>query len=225
MLTITSGHHHFALDVGKAASGLGLQRGDQLHGLAHLRFGQARQRGQPLGVALGQQFDGAVLGANGLGGLDAGQLVRFARTVCAAIAQLQREAFGQVARTHAGRLQRLQQLECHGEAVHQLFHLLDIVVVVDQRGGQLRKGIFQVAVFVQRFDQKAQRGRIFGRQAQGQRLLMQVRGQAFLGARAFASVQLVVAGGLLAARRRITTPFAVVGADVHAAIAVPAFVQ
>ena len=89
----------------------------------------------------------------------------------------------------------------------------------------MRQGIFQIPVLVQRLDQKAQRRRVFGRQAQCQRLAVQVGGQAFVGNGAVAGVQFVVALGQRAARRGVAAPFAIVGAHVHAAVAFPAFVH
>ena len=68
---------------------------------------QAAQRGQPLGVALGQQVDGAVLRAQAQrrGNAVVRLGVGFAQAL--AFAQLQAQALGQVARAHARRIHRL----------------------------------------------------------------------------------------------------------------------
>lgn len=154
--------------------------------------------------------------------VDAVALVGVQPALGAAAVQLQAQAFGQVARTHAGRLQRLQQLQPQAEAVHQFFHLLQVVVHIGQGGGELGQRIFQVAVVVERLDQKAQHRHVLGRQAQRQRLAVQVLGQRGLRVRTIAGIQLVVAVGGGHARRRLATPFAVVGRHIQAAIAVPA---
>ena len=102
--------------------------------------------------------------------------------------------------------------------MHEFLHFFHAVVVVHEGGGQLGQGVWQVAVVIDRFDEKAQRSHVFGRQAQGQRLAVQVFGQAFLQAGALGGVERVVArlaGGGFAA------PFAVVRGQVAAAVAVP----
>jgi hypothetical protein len=50
-------------------------------------------------------------------------------------AQLQAQALTQVARAHTRRLQAVQQTQCDGEVVHQVFHLL--FVVTGQAAGQV----------------------------------------------------------------------------------------
>lgn len=72
-------------------------------------------------------------------------------------AQLQLQAFGQIARADAGRLHRLQPLERHLEAVQQLLALLRVGLLAQDRGDQLLERILEVAVLVQRFDQRQQR--------------------------------------------------------------------
>ena len=47
---------------------------------------------------------------------------------------LQAQAFAQVARAHAHRLQAVQEPKRHGEVVHQVFHLL--IVITGQTLGQ-----------------------------------------------------------------------------------------
>ena len=47
---------------------------------------------------------------------------------------LQAQAFAQVARTHANRIQAVQEPKRHGEVVHQVFHLL--IVITGQALGQ-----------------------------------------------------------------------------------------
>ena len=52
---------------------------------------------------------------------------------------------------------------------------------------------------------------------------MQVLGQRLLTGAALTGVELVVAVQVVGARGRVATPLAIVGRDVHAAVAIPAF--
>jgi hypothetical protein len=79
----------------------------------------------------------------------------------------------------------------------------------------------QVAVVVERLDQEMQGRAVFGRQAQGQGLAVQMLLQGFLATGQVDGIGLFVVVVVLA-RRRIAAPFAVVGRRLDAAIALPA---
>ena len=87
------------------------------------------------------------------------------------------------------------------------------VAVIEQGMRQLGQGFGQIAVVVQRLDQKIQRGAVVFAQAQAQRLGVQVVLHAGTRARQFGGAGgLFVAAGLgVVARRRLATPLAVVG--------------
>ena len=183
-------------------------------GGAHLFFAAAQLGGQALVVVARQQLQRAALAAQGLGAGEVG----VARALGQQGLQLQAQAFGQVARAYAGRFQGLQKFVGEGEAMHEFLHLFEVVVIVHEGGGQLGQRVFEVAVVVERFDEKAQHGHVFGREAQGQGLAVQVLGEGFVQAAALAGVQRLfatLAGGGFAA------PFAVVGGDFGVAVAVP----
>jgi len=112
------------------------------------------------------------LAADGQGDLDHVGVERIAESrVALQRLELQGQAFSQATRTHAGRLQALQQAQGDGEVVHQLFQLL-FVVAACQAPRQLGQIVFQVTVVVERLDQETQRGGVFRAQAQRQRLTM-----------------------------------------------------
>ncbi len=143
------------------------------------------------------------------------------RVLAVQVQQLQAQAFGQIAGAHTHRLQRLQQAQGHGEAVHQLVQLLQIVGA-SQPLGQLLQRIFQVAVVVEVFDQKAQRVAVELGQAQRQRLLVQKVGQRLVAARQVQGGGRVVFVVALAACGGLTAPFPLIeGRHVHAAVAFP----
>ncbi|MNT43061.1 hypothetical protein D3C72_1795120 [compost metagenome] len=85
---------------------------------------------------------------------------------------LQRQAFSQGAGAHAHRFQALQQAQRHGQVVQQRVIGIRIAGIAKALG-QLGQGLFQVAVVVQGFDQKVQRGAVFRAQPQRQRLAVQ----------------------------------------------------
>ncbi|MNV29305.1 hypothetical protein D3C71_1205260 [compost metagenome] len=147
------GNDDVALHVGKATAGAGLQASDQRHGGASALFAVATQLRQAADVAAGQHLQRLL--ANAQRGLHRVG-VSIAVLVGSQRRELQRQAFGQVARTHAGGLQALQQALGHGEAVHQLFDLLQ-VVRPGQADGQVFQRLFEVAVVVERFNEKTQR--------------------------------------------------------------------
>jgi hypothetical protein len=114
----------------------------------------------------------------------------------------------------------LQQALGHGEAVHQLVDLLQ-VVRARQRNGQLLQRLFQVAVIVERFDQEAQSSAVHFGQAQRQGLAVQEGGEGLLRTRQFGRVGLIAFGVVAGAGRGVATPLAVVGRHLHRAVAAP----
>mmetsp|Transcript_42777 Transcript_42777/g.69785 ORF Transcript_42777/g.69785 Transcript_42777/m.69785 type:complete len:363 (-) Transcript_42777:210-1298(-) len=122
-------------------------------------------------------------------------------------AQLQHQAFRQVARTDAGRLQALQQAVGDAQPVQQLLALLG---VLGQGGSDLVQSVFEVAVFVQRFDQHLYGGPILGRQVQAGELLGQVLGQRGLGGFLALALAVIVAAAGAAAGRQLADAVEVV---------------
>ena len=114
----------------------------------------------------------------------------------------------------------MQQAQRHGEVVHQIFDLLPIVA--GQALGQALEGVFQVAVVVERLDQKAQRGAVAVIEAQAQGLAVQMRLQRLLHAGQFGSVFVFVVAQVIGFGFGVATPFAVVGRGLGAAVAFPA---
>ena len=173
------GHHDIALHVDKATPRTGLKAGDQRDGLAQLLFASAAQAGKLAQIAPRQQVHG--LSADGLRQQQAAHMGRCRALVLGftnQIAQLQLQAFGQIARAHAHGLQALQQLERNGKVLLQLLALLQIVT--GQALRQLLQRIFEVSIVAERLDEKAQRRRICRAQMQAQRLMMEKVAQALV---------------------------------------------
>ena len=147
------GHHQLALHIHKTPPRLGLEPGDQCNGKPDTHIAVTHSHHQSIDIALGQQFQG--LSANGQGhvahryGFFVGSLYRF---------ELQRQTFGQVASTHAGGLQGLQQSQGHLEPVLEFLELFQIPA--GQALGQTHQRILQVAIVVERLNQEAQGGTI-----------------------------------------------------------------
>ena len=172
---------------------------------------------QPFGVAPGQQIHGLL--ADAQGHVQQFGAVALRHSLLALRVQLQAQAFRQVACAHPHRLQGMQQVQGNLKVVQQLFGLLGILGV--QAGGEYFQWVFQIAVVGQGFDQKAQRGAVFGSQAQAEYLVLQKGLQAFLAAAAFAGILLFVVCQVVGAGRGIYAPFAIVRRQFNTAIAVP----
>ena len=115
----------------------------------------------------------------------------------------------------------MQQTQRHGEVVHQFVQLLRVVRARQPLGQGLDR-VFEVTVFGQRFDEKAQRRPVHVGQAQRQGLAVQMLGEGFLGVHPFRGVGVVIGSSALLARWGVTAPFAVVGSDLGGAVALPA---
>ena len=206
-----------ALHVGKAPAWTRLQGGYQRQCGAGLRFVHAAQGRQAAHIAPGQQIQRLLAHRQ-----RASQRVGLAMLrprLQRQGAQLQREAFRQPARTNAGGLQALQQMQGDGETVHQF--VPRFAIVTRQARGQFVEWVFEVAVLVQRFDQKMQRRAVQLRQAQRERLAVQKVAQGAVFVRQVDGVCRAVLRRLGAACRRFTTPFAIVGGHVNRAVARP----
>ena len=150
------GHDDVALGLRKTPARLGLQRADELHARLDLR---GRKRGELLQLAhvaacqilqrLLTQFqrhfarqqllDGVIGNGQGL--------------------QLQAQAFAQIARAQARRIQSAQQAQRHGQVVQGFrkkffrFFWRGRGLLCQQRLRHFGQRVFEVAVFVERFDQ------------------------------------------------------------------------
>ncbi len=218
------GHDHVAFDIDEAASGLGLQPGDQRQGGAHGGVVQATQVAQALDVALGHELQR--LAADGQRGPRLGAVAQFQ--------DLQAQAFAQITRAHARRLHVLQQLQRHAQALFERFALFQLVLRIERRpqrrrepqpgAGQVGQAFFEVTVVVERLDQEIQRGAVLVAQAQAAGLVVQVVLQADGHAREVggAGGLVVVARGAVVARRRVAAPLTVVGCHLDRAVAFPA---
>ena len=82
------------------------------------------------------------------------------------VKQLQSQALGHVARAHAGRLHVVEQLQGNGKVLLQLFGLGQVT----HRKARSQRGqtILQIAIVVERFNQKVQGGAVNIRQPQAQ---------------------------------------------------------
>ena len=87
------------------------------------------------------------------------------------------------------------------------------------------QGVFQVAVVTERLDQKVQRSAVFFRQAQSQRLTVQMILQRLLVARQFSGVHIFAVVVVVFAGGRIAAPFAVIRRTLDRAITLPAFFE
>ncbi len=209
------GHDDVALHVHKAPTRARFQPCNQRHGTARAFFARTTGLHQAAHIAPGQQVQR--LGADGQRRL---HHTGIATAVLLQVAQLQLHAFAQVTRAHAHGLQAVQQAQRHGEAVHQLIQLLHIVSACQPFGQRLQR-VFQVAVVVQVFDQKAQHVAVQLRQVQGCGLAQQVIGQRLVAPRQVQRTDFIAVTALRTACRSITAPFAVVMAHVDAAITLP----
>ena len=133
---------------------------------------------------------------------------------------MQAQTFAQISRTHTDRIQALQQAQGHREVVHQVVDL--VFLVTRQPTRQCLQRILQVAIFIERFNQKPQGGLIGGAKAQAQGLPVQVVLQRLLGARQLGGVELVAAFQVIAVCPGLAAPLAVVWGNRGAAIALPA---
>ena len=208
------GNHHLALDIDKAPARLGLEPGNQCHGLLDPQIGIAHRQHQALDVTARQHVQRLL--ANGQRHIANGLRLFVLRIHHL---ELQAQAFGQVTRAYAGGLQAVQQMQGHLKAVFQLFELF--FIVTRQGFCQRAQRVFQVAVVVQGLNQKSQGGAVGLAQAQRQGLAVQKVGQRLLAARQFGGIGDFFAA-VVVARGRIAPPLAVVRRKVHAAIALPA---
>ena len=130
------GHHDLAFHIGKAPGRPGLQPGDQHHGLTQALLAHATQAGELAKIAPRQQVNR--LAADIHGDFQQGDFIVLGTAfvgIFQQVAQLQLQAFAQMACAHAHGLQALQQLEGDGEAVFQLLALFGVIAC--QRLGQL----------------------------------------------------------------------------------------
>ena len=208
------GHDGVALHVGKTAPGARLQPRNHRHGAACALFAGAAGLHESAHIAARQQFQRLLA--------DAQRGVQHVGIGCAPMLQrleLQRQAFAQVARAHAGGLQALQQPQCHREAVHQFFGLLQIAA--RQARSQLVERVGQVAIVIQRFDEEAQRRPIHLGQTQRQCLAVQEVGQGFVDMRQLGRIGLAIAVVVVVARGGLATPFTIVRDQLGGSVAAP----
>ncbi len=162
------GHHGVGFGVLERAAGLGLALLNQRLRLAQQFLAGTGECAQALEVALGQQLQML------LADQQRQRLRRAARTG----AQLQAQAFGQVARAHARRLHAVQPVQRALQARAQILVRLGVVDRHAQHLGQPRGDVVQrvgqVAVAVQRLDQDLQRSAVLAAQAHAGHLPAQV---------------------------------------------------
>ena len=219
------GNHDIALHIGEAPPRLGLQAADQANGFAHQRVAADPQVHQAFDIAPRQHVHGLAADAQSdfqhleLRVLFFGRFGGFG--VADQCLDLQAQTLAQVTRAHTDRLQALQQVQGHGEVVDQVLYF-GLVAIAGQAARQIVERVFQITVFVQRFDQKPQRGPVGIRQAHAQRLAVQKRGERLLAARQFGRVFLLIVTQVVGAGLGVAAPFAVVGGHFVGAVAVPA---
>ena len=184
------GHDDLRLRVGKGPAGLGLAGQDQRLGLTQQGLVSAGGGHQPLHVAPRQQVQ--VLGAQ--------RQRQIAGRGDRACAQLDRQAFGQRARAHAGRVQALQPVQGTAQPAAQVIGIV-FVEPAGQGFGNVFQAVGEVAILVEGFDQHHQGGGVPGRQPQARDLAAQVVGQADVEGAPLLRIHLVVAGGAGRARR------------------------
>ena len=132
---------------------------------------------------------------------------------------MQAQAFTQIPRAHSGGLQAVQQAQGHGKVVHQIFNLL--LVVTGQAPGQVRQGVFQIPIVVQRLDQETQRAGIRLAQTQAQRLAVQMGLQRLLGTRQFGGIGVFTVAKVVGAGLGVGAPLAIIGHHLCGSVAIP----
>jgi len=83
------------------------------------------------------------------------------------------------------------------------------------------KRVFEIAVFVERFDEEAKRGAVYLRQTQAQGLAVEEVLQRFLAAGQLGRIGAIVVAQVVVSRGCVAAPFAVVGRHVDGAVAFP----
>ena len=112
-------------------------------------------------------------------------------------------------------------MQGHGEVVHQVLNF-GLVAIAGKAARQIVERVFQITVFVERFDQKPQRGPVGVGQAHTQRLAVQKSGERLLAARQFGCVFLLIVTQVVGTGLGVAAPFAVVRGHFVGAVAVPA---